>query len=117
MEKIENHHIVCYDVDDTLVLYDDSAGEVAPDLRITVNEAELVRLKALKAIGYYVIVWSRSGYKWCEWVVKYLELQKYVDLIMEKPLFMIDDQPVESWTKVLLPRKKGESISDNQARR
>lgn len=109
LKKISNHHIVCYDVDDTLVFWcerENSLPLLIEPNRVPVwaNKAEIERLINLKKIGYVVIVWSRTGATWAERVVRHLGITDYVDLVMEKPLFMVDDQEVETWTTVLKPR-------------
>lgn len=113
MNIIENENIVCYDTDDTLVKwpdnyttpyapagtfeynrkcftdpYDNSSNYLIP------HEKHIALLKKHKGRGQFVIVWSAAGVKWAESVVKTLNLESYVDLIMTKPTKLVDDLPV-----------------------
>lgn len=40
-----------------------------------------------------VIVWSQGGTEWAEIAIKALNLEEYVDLIIEKPQWFLDDLP------------------------
>lgn len=107
MQVIENENIVAIDVDGTLVApYSrlQSYSEEDEDRQIRIlnpysntiswfiplhQHVEL--LKQYKGRELFVIVWSAGGAKWAEAVVKTLELQEYVDLIMTKPSKLVDD--------------------------
>ena len=47
--------------------------------------------------GHYVVVWSAGGHEWAARVVKELGLADYVDLVMTKPRWYLDDMPADSW--------------------
>jgi hypothetical protein len=108
MQVIENEHIVCFDVDDTLVMWDIPAG-LAMDAVLFDNfgvaefllphAAHIKLLKQFKVRGQFVIVWSQGGHKWASEVVNRLELNDYVDLVMTKPQWVVDDLPMGAWTK------------------
>lgn len=102
------------DVDGTLVLYPDMYpnGEVPnqhflchmffgknPEFETGgyVNSLVVSKIKAFKAIGYTIVVWSQSGGDWAEHVIKKLSLEAYVDVCMSKPLWIIDDLEPSKW--------------------
>lgn len=49
-------------------------------------------LKHCKQRGDFIIVWSQNGVEWAEKVVKALNLEKYVDVVMAKPTRHVDDK-------------------------
>ena len=94
------------DVDDTLILWD--LSKYPDGERVTVEFAgyktELVRhqkninlLEKFARLGYTVIVYSRTGADWARAIVEALELQDFVHVYMDKPMFMMDDQEVSEW--------------------
>lgn len=105
MNVIKNEVIVCFDVDDTLVLWDKYLDPFNPQnemkqfhnpyddsyvyLKLHVRHIDL--LKQYKGRGFYVRVWSAGGWEWAESVVKTLGLEDYVDSIETKPSKYIDD--------------------------
>lgn len=102
--KNNNHNIVLYDVDDTLVAIDPIEGveplviENGPYKEVVYPiHQEIKRLKQAKMRGHYVRVHSQGGSDWAETVVKALELENYVDSIETKPKWYHDDLPADSW--------------------
>jgi len=102
--KIPDQTTVFFDVDDTLVLWNQPITAA--------NEHEFVKfeipgegigfmLKPHKKhiqdlidhhkSGHNIIVWSHGGSDWAAIVIKKLGLSKYVDIIMNKPTFWYDD--------------------------
>lgn len=100
---------VCFDVDDTLIMWE--YHEKAPDLpTVTLKEEStghsqtfqihihhVERIKMLKLTGKTIIVWSQSGSEWAEKVVVALGLEKFVDVVLEKPPRVYDDNPPASF--------------------
>ena len=94
-------HVICFDVDDTLVLWNAEPTDV--QIKDPYHENNIIALKKHnkhikllkdhKERGYFVVVWSAGGYAWAKTVVETLELQQYVDFIMAKPLKICDDLP------------------------
>jgi hypothetical protein len=88
------------DVDDTLIMW-----SVPQDYRgpiVTTNyggfkdrgipNLEAVKhLKKMKARGYSVVVWSAGGSDWAEVAVKALGIEDWVDVVMPKIDFHLDD--------------------------
>jgi len=95
------------DCDDTLVMWDKKLTGTQSIKVVSPHDgsAEYLRphaghikiLKDRKARGSYIVVWSAGGFAWAEAVVKALELEAYVDLIMTKPHAYIDDKPAEEF--------------------
>lgn len=109
MTTIKNEHVVFFDVDGTLILSSDPNNPV-PGRKIAVwdavtkkyivmvaHEPNIRLLMEEKHRGSYVVVWSRGGYEWAANVIKALELQRYVNTVMTKPLVYFDDLPVDQW--------------------
>lgn len=110
MKKVEIERVVPCDVDDTLIMHeneipdpadrvlvkDSLSGEVVI-VRINRNMVRL--LKEEKQRGSFVIVWSRGGYQWAADVIRALNLEDHVDIVMSKPLVYFDDSPVDVWLK------------------
>lgn len=117
MNVIHNEQVYCFDVDDTLVLWDDKFH--APEegrIRITdpydgavvylkPHVRHIKLLKQMHGRKRFVVVWSQGGVKWAESVVEALELKPFVHLVMTKPFGYVDDIPVSSWLKnhIFLP--------------
>lgn len=101
MHVIEDENVVCFDVDDTLVLWhaecytSDKIQILCPyggDYNLLKpHKAHIDLLKKYKGRGLKVVVWSAGGYKWAEAVVKALKLEEFVDYIMTKPSKIVDD--------------------------
>lgn len=108
--------IICFDVDDTLVIYDFDkekyqkesvvlkTGIEGSNTRVLLpNTPTIELLKSAKRRGHFVIVWSAGGEHWAFEAVKKLKLTKYVDFVMEKPGKCIDDLPTSHWMMQSLP--------------
>lgn len=101
MKVNKNENVVCYDVDETLVLWfndcDDSkkisitcpySGSIE---HVKPHARHVDLLKKHHGRNNYVIVWSAAGTLWAEAVIKALGLEKYVDEVMTKPTKYVDD--------------------------
>jgi hypothetical protein len=94
---------VMIDCDDTLVMWDLPDGmKINDDRLITVrcrgyeerclpNKYNINLLKKYATRGHAVVVWSGGGADWAEAVVSTLGIGEYVDVIMGKPQYFIDD--------------------------
>lgn len=61
--------------------------------RVKPHKKHIEQLKLHKLRGHTVIVWSAGGWEWAEAAVRALKLEKYVDLVIEKPRWAYDDLP------------------------
>jgi hypothetical protein len=98
---------VNFDVDDTLVMWDDKFHEPGPGkvaivdpfdgttVYLTPHEKHIQKLKGYARCGWFVVVWSAGLGPWAKAVVEALGLQEHVDLIMSKPLVCFDDLPLD----------------------
>ena len=123
MKVIENSHIACFDVDDTLVMWgwlfkQDPARVITIPLngfnnKVEPNELHIELLRRYKAKGKFIIVWSKSGYKWAEAVVKALDLEQFVDLVMTKPEKYVDDLKADEWMEHIYKETDGDNSRHN----
>lgn len=105
MKTITNRNTTFWDVDDTLVMHalsTESIGIQDPidpshSVIVTPNNNMIRLMLEEKARGSFIIVWSRGGDAWAEAVIRALELQNTVDLVMTKPMAYFDDKPIEEW--------------------
>lgn len=102
---IDKEMPVMIDVDETLIMdfHDEkeTKGIFIPDvdgsmaLRVP-HKKHIKLLKDFKRRGYTIVIWSGNGWEWAASVVKALDLEKHVDLVMSKPVKYVDDlQAVE----------------------
>lgn len=54
-------------------------------------------LKEFSARGFTNIVWSAGGAAWAAKIITELNLQPYVDLVLDKPSFFVDDKSAEEF--------------------
>ena len=116
MTFFDNEMTIYFDVDDTLVTkdFDTFSSNYSIETKKDINVSTLVNivdpyinemgayyisqphidlLKKHKAKGYLVVVWSQGGSSWAKNVVEALNLEKYVDLVITKPVKFVDDLP------------------------
>lgn len=101
--KLDNNNVAFFDVDDTLIHWKCPPGREDDIMSIGIegnpfhasvvpHRVHINRLIRHKMIGNAVAVWSRSGVEWAEAVVKALDLEEYVDLVLSKPFYYYDDK-------------------------
>lgn len=102
MLTLKNDNVVMVDVDETLIIaeypLDQTDGLI--DINGVVCLPHFKHIKLLKDFasrGHLVVVWSQGGWKWAETVVRALELSEWVDLIITKPKWHIDDLPSRAY--------------------
>lgn len=105
MIVIKNEWIIHFDVDDTLVMlgdkiYEPGDGKIRFEdphdstvLYLKPHSRHIKLLKDFKSRGFHITVWSGGGHDWAETVIKTLELENYVDIVMTKNTKFIDDLP------------------------
>lgn len=95
MKVIESDRTAFFDCDDTLILWKkvdkDLPTVYINDRTFQVHVAHVQKIKDYHTMGFTVIVWSNSGHKWAESVVKALGLEDKVDFAMSKPHRVFDD--------------------------
>jgi hypothetical protein len=109
MKVIKSEQVVFFDVDNTLVYpaekYKGHQGALVEvydavtkkHVLMRVNEPNMRLLLEEKHRGSFVIVWSRGGYEWAANVLRALDLESKVDLVMSKPLVYYDDLSIDEW--------------------
>ena len=112
MQVVENDHIVCFDVDDTLIMWIwdqyekqqlDETDNLIPithkgfSVLVKPHKVHIELLQNYKAKGKFIIVWSQSGFSWAQAVIEALELEDYVDLVLTKPQKYVDDLHADEW--------------------
>ena len=89
VQVIDNDLVVAFDVDETLVMWEGTGYRV--------NYTHVTSLKHHFLRGHFVIIWSAGGVKWAQRVVKELELEPFVNLVMSKKRWYYDDMPADKW--------------------
>ena len=99
--KVKDGGVYASDVDDTLLMWNVPEGYLGPTVETSLdgftdigipNIPAIKHLKKMKARGFSIIVWSAGGSEWAEAAVKALKLERYVDVIMPKIDFHLDDK-------------------------
>lgn len=109
MFKLPDANTVFFDVDGTLILHDVDCppelmeAEGIPIVRkfgngtirefFVPHQTHINLLKEFKEKGKVIVVWSQGGSDWCELVVHALGIVPWVDLIVNKPAWWVDDVP------------------------
>ena len=107
MRVVEVESTIFCDVDDTLVMWDKpKKGDIVVAITnphggeqnyLLPHRGHIKILKDRKARGSFIVVWSAGGYAWARAVVKALDLEAHVDLIMSKPHMYIDDKKASAF--------------------
>jgi len=107
MKVLNTDNAVFFDVDDTLVMwekcskYKKKVKVVCPNTsvkeKLFINSDHVKLLKKMKGKGRTIVVWSHGGYAWAEAVVKALELEDHVDMVMTKVEDYVDDLKLDEW--------------------
>lgn len=107
VQFFNNSHVVAFDVDQTLVMWDETPYEPGPGklkfimpgnnktVYLKPHEKHLFTLKTYKPRGFQVIVWSAAGSAWVQEVIKVLGIEKNVDIGMSKLSLYYDDLPAD----------------------
>ena len=97
MVVVKSNQPVYVDVDETLVIHNKERRKHKDNIKIgdclyIPHKPHIEQIKAHSSRKHTVIVWSKGGCEWAELIVKKLKLEKYVDAVLEKPMWAIDDQ-------------------------
>ena len=105
MLVVKNELCVAFDVDDTLVLWNNKCYQPHKDailivdpadnqcLYLTPHKRHIDLMRKWKSRGYFIEVWSAAGGAWAEAVVLALGIEDVVDLITTKRMKVVDDLP------------------------
>lgn len=119
---LPDRETIYFDVDDTLVVWDVWQGREDECLtfekwkynsnNVVPHYEHIAKLKQHKEEGDVIVVWTQGGSEWGEAVVKALNLENYVDIIMNKPDAYYDDLHVWQFMPEMLrtyikPKKNG----------
>lgn len=97
---------VYFDVDDTLLQWESCLEHDIDSIKVESNghtfykRAILPNVNALidhSHAGHIVVVWSAGGVEWATSVIKALNIEKYVDVVLTKPDWYYDDQDADHW--------------------
>lgn len=104
------HNPYPFDVDDTLIQFEDFDKSVEGIVFVDTNNKEslivkpiLANLELLKqkhSEGYQIILWSQCGADYAESAAKSLNIEHLVTLFMTKPTEYCDDLPASAWMKI-----------------
>lgn len=101
MQTICSNSVITFDVDDTLVMYEDirNPGEGKIEFNygdekiyLRPHKFHITFLKHCFNRGDHVVIWSKNGWQWVEQVVDKLGLRNYVHTAMSKPSRHVDDK-------------------------
>lgn len=105
MKVLASEQVIFYDIDNTIAIWgkiqkgQKSFSVTCPytgeQYLLRPHAAHIKILKDRKSRGATNIVWSAGGYAWAKAVIEALGLQKYVTLIMSKPILYVDDKPAQ----------------------
>lgn len=108
MIVLECKQTVFCDVDGTLILWNPTEKQLFnygisytnPNGLSTILVPHLPNIEQLKKHAerqHTIIVWSAGGSAWAAEAVKFLKLEKYVDLVISKPIWYYDDKNAEEF--------------------
>jgi phosphoglycolate phosphatase-like HAD superfamily hydrolase len=101
MIVLQNHNIVYFDVDGTLIETVSTGGIKIECIdfveRVVPHTEHIEHLRRLRNRGYGIVVWSQRGYDWADAVVRALKIDGLVDVVLSKPLRHYDDLPATEW--------------------
>lgn len=91
MYVLESDKCLWVDVDDTLIMWSEDHGGWSP------HEEHIALVKQFHARGQKIVVWSAGGVEWAVKAIEWLKLENYVDLVVSKPAWFIDDLPASEF--------------------
>ena len=121
MIVVPGNTIVFIDVDDTLIMWSPTQEELdqrgieitCPASMVVIDDEikpshtwkavvvphrkHIEHLKRHKMRGHTVVVWSAGGFDWALAAVQALHLEEFVDIVISKPTWMIDDKKPEQF--------------------
>lgn len=100
MQIISHEFIVVTDIDGTLIRPGDDNPHMIhitnPYLKETYSYiphlAHINLIKQYKTRGFFIIAWSANGVNHAKSVIQALNLEKYINLVITKPMKAVDDK-------------------------
>jgi hydroxymethylpyrimidine pyrophosphatase-like HAD family hydrolase len=96
MQVVESDRVAFFDCDETLIFWEEQPHNLPTVIingrEFQVHNVHLDRMKRYFTMGWPVVVWSGSGYKWAKQVCEALGVADKVTLVMSKPHRIFDDQ-------------------------
>jgi hydroxymethylpyrimidine pyrophosphatase-like HAD family hydrolase len=109
-DSIENEHVICIDIDDTLIYWQSQGDRPTVTIKslwregtFEVNQKMLENIEQHYQRKHFIILWSQSGYEWCQAVASALKIEDKIDLCMTKPFVAYDDLPLDEWCRRIIP--------------
>ncbi len=103
---VTDPRVVFVDIDDTLIMYNITEMHfnkvitvefVNGNVTVIPHLPNIELVKKMYRLGYHVTVWSHSGTAWAELIIKSVGLTNFVNVIMTKPHYYIDDKEASSF--------------------
>lgn len=105
-KEIVGQKTLYVDCDETLVMEDLSQFPnhkkldllyVNGPITVVPNQKNINLLTLFYKLGYTILVWSQTGSDWARTVCEGLNIDHMVAAYLTKPMFYIDDKPIETW--------------------
>lgn len=101
---LDKSRVVMIDVDDTICIWTPTPEHLQQDhsfqmgtgkfqFPVTPHKFHLEFIRKLKVQGYGIVVWSAGGEEWALQAVQKLGIEDLVDIVMSKPVLLLDDMP------------------------
>lgn len=105
---LKSDKVLMIDVDDTIIKWSPTLEEIEKDGILYTDDngnnvyfvpikGNIEQLKRHRLRSHFIVVWSAGGYEWALTAVKLLKLESYVDLVMSKPAWVLDDLPASEF--------------------
>lgn len=92
---VDSDRTAFFDVDETLVRMEWDENDKIP--RIEPIQEHIKLLKEFAARDFFIVVWSDGGANWAREVVEMYGLTNFVDLVISKPTWYVDDLEATQW--------------------
>lgn len=90
-EQLEKEGIVIECPGGAVIVDQEVVNESSWKVKVVPHKIHIEQLIKHKLRNQQIIVWSAGGYRWAETVVRALQLEQYVDLVISKPTWAYDD--------------------------
>lgn len=90
-EQLEKEGIVIECPGGAVIVDQEVVNESSWKVKVVPHKIHIEQLIKHKLRNQQITVWSAGGYRWAETVVRALQLEQYVDLVISKPTWAYDD--------------------------